>query len=157
MKPYIISTFVIIILIFGFIFLNKSQTSKTLSPTPTPVTQPTPLPSPINFTAAFTIITDNVTRNFEAAKYHHQAKNVYIKSVDPSIVHVTAHNITWNNFFKTLPMKLTKDCLTTGDGEILCDSKNGSLKFFLNDIETPNLLEQKIQPGDKILIKFVST
>lgn len=51
-------------------------------------------------------------------------------------------------------MKLTKQCLTTGDGETYCDGKNGSLKFYLNDIEDEDFLEREIKAGDKALIKF---
>ena len=51
-------------------------------------------------------------------------------------------------------MKLTYDCLITGDGETLCNGQGGTLKFYLNDSETPNLLEKEIKEGDKVLIKF---
>lgn len=52
-------------------------------------------------------------------------------------------------------MRLTKDYLITGDGETLCDGKSATLKFYLNDIETPNFLDKVISEGDKALIKFL--
>ena len=108
----------------------------------------------IDIKASFTIITDKITRSFKAEKYHHQSLEVYIENPDPTIVHVTKKGVTWDDFFKTLPMKLSKDCLVTGDGETLCNSKNGNLKFYLNDVETPDLLDKEIKNGDKILIEF---
>ena len=51
-------------------------------------------------------------------------------------------------------MKLSKDCLITGDGETLCSGEDGILKFYINDKEIPNLLDIEIKDGDIILIKF---
>ena len=51
-------------------------------------------------------------------------------------------------------MKLTKDCLETGDGEAFCSGSGGTLRFYLNDKENPNLLDREIKNGDKTLIKF---
>lgn len=150
MKVWIISIIAIIILIFAFTFLNKPQTPKVSAPTPasTPEVQ--------SITASFTIITGNITRSFKAEKYHNRSPNVYITADDPSLVHVTKKGITWDDFFKTLPMKLTKDCLITGDGETFCDGQNGNLQFFLNDIEDKDLLDREIRKDDKALIKFIS-
>ena len=140
---------VILIIAVLFIILSSSQTPKTSqSPSPTPQMQEA------NIKASFTIITGNITRSFSAEKYHNQSPDVYIETSDPTIIHVKKIGITWEDFFKTLPMKLTKDCLTTGDGETLCNGKNGTLKFYLNDIETPNLLDRQIKDGDKALINF---
>lgn len=154
MKGFAISAAVIIILaISAFTILNKPQSPQTAAPTPVPKMQD----EKVNITATFTIITDNITRSFKAEKYHNLSPDVYIEASDPAIVHVTKNGITWDDFFKTLPMKLTKDCLTTGDGETFCNGKNGSLKFYLNDKEDKDLLDKEIKEGDKILIKFISS
>ncbi len=143
----IIFIFIIITIAVLFIILSNSQAPKT-SQSPSPSLQN----QEANIKASFTIVTGNITRSFSAEKYHNQSSDVYIENPDPTIVHVTKIGITWDDFFKTLPMKLTKDCLTTGDGEIFCNGKNGTLKFYLNDIETPDLLDRKIKDGDKALI-----
>ena len=151
MKRYSIIVIAIIILaIFSFTNL-RPQSPQTPSPNPTPKMAD----EKVNITATFTIITDSITRSFKAEKYHNKSPDVYIEASDPTIVHVTKSG-TWDNFFKTLPMELTRECLITGDGETLCDGKDGSLKFYLNDVETPDLLEKQIKEGDKVLIKFIS-
>lgn len=156
MKRYIIMIMLfILVIILGFIFLHNSQTIQNQK-TSLPSILQTPKSTSINISASFTIITDNITRSFKAEKYHNQSKDVYIEASNPEIVHVTKLGVTWDDFFKTLPMKLTEDCLTTGDGENLCNT-SGSLKFYLNEIETSNLLDQEIKQGDKILIKYTST
>lgn len=135
-------------------FLNKPATEnmavQASPPPPSPVVE-----QETNITAEFTIITNNLTRNFSSSKYHNQSQEVYIESSSTSTVHVKKTGITWSDFFNTLPIKLTKDCLTTGDGEKLCSDK-GILKFYLNDDEEPNLLEKQINQGDKALIKYTS-
>lgn len=150
MKVWVISAIAIIILIFAFAFLNKPQTPKVSAPTPAST------PEVINITASFTIITGSITRSFKAEKYHNKSPDVYIENPDPTIVNVKKAGITWDDFFKTLPMKLTKECLITGDGETFCSGQNGNLQFFLNDIEDKNLLDKEIKQNDQILVKFTS-
>lgn len=146
----------IIILLGGFmVFLNKPQTEPAPKMEQTTSTiAPFTTNQPVDIKASFTIITGNITRSFTNSKYHNQSADVYIEASDPIMVHVKKSGITWGDFFKTLPMKLTKDCLITGDGETFCDQKDGSLNFYLNDTKTPNLLEKQIKEGDKALIRF---
>lgn len=154
MKVVIVVLAVTIVLLAGFLLISQQTKIATVSKTPT--ISPNSLEDKVSFTASFTIITDNITRSFLAEKYHNKSPDVYIENPDPTIVNVKKAGITWDDFFKTLPMKLTKDCLITGDGETLCDGKNGSLKFFLNDIEDKNLLDREIKQNHQILIKFTS-
>lgn len=143
-----------ILAIGGFILLGRSRSQ--ISPLPSPSPLPSQVQEKVNAQASFTIITDNITRSFKAEKYHNRSPNVFIQSDNPTVVHVKKQGVTWQNFFDTLPMKLTRDCLTSGDGETYCNGKGGSLKFFLNNLETPDLLDREIKHGDKILIKFTS-
>ena len=63
-------------------------------------------------------------------------------------------NITWNDFFSTLPFKLSQDCLTTGTNETFCTGSSGTLKFYLNGEEKPEVLNLVIESGDKLLVTF---
>jgi hypothetical protein len=158
MKRFLLFSAIAIVLALGFIFyrnqLNNQAQEALVPKTSSPGIQPSPKNEVIDLTATFTIITDNITRSFQAEKYHNQSADVYVESSDPTIVHVTKKGITWDGFFQTLPMKLTKECLTTGDGETFCNEKQGTLKFFLNDVEDKDLLDKQIKQGDKALIKF---
>lgn len=108
----------------------------------------------VAYQASFEIFTDGLKRNFSNAKYHNQSPDIFITAEAPNIVNVKKTNITWGDFFNTLPMKLTKDCLTTGDGEVLCGSQTKTLKFYVNDIQTPNFLNEKIKSGDKAKVIY---
>ncbi len=152
MKKLIVFGAVIIVFLFlAFTFFNKSQTPQTA----VPILSPAPAEK-VNIEASFTIITEKITRSFTNPKYHNQSAQVYIQADNPSIVYVKKIGITWDDFFKTLPMKLSKECLVTGDNETLCTGQGGTLKFYLNNIETPDLLDREIKQNDKILIKFTS-
>lgn len=155
MKITVISLGIIVIITFVIIFFTRPQTQITPFQTPTP--SPTPVEEKVDIKASFSIITGSTVRSFNAEKYHNQSHDVFISKDDPTKVHVKKKGITWDDFFKTLPMKLTKDCLTTGDGETFCDGKEGTLMFYLNGVEFKDLLNKEINQGDSILIKFTSS
>lgn len=62
--------------------------------------------------------------------------------------------VTWDDFFKSLPMKLTKDCLTTGTGQLFCTNDSQVLNFYVNGGSDPNALEKEIMQGDKLLVTY---
>lgn len=115
-------------------------------------------PSPTNLItdkkASFIIFTIGTLRNFTASMYHNLSADVYIQSDNPNIIHVKKEGITYDDFFRTLPLKLTDECLTTGTGQTFCTSEENSLKFYLNGREDKNLLTRQIQNNDKVLITF---
>ena len=109
-----------------------------------------------DITASFTIITDSITRNFSNPKYHNKSEKVFIATDNPSLIYIKKAGVRWSDFFATLPMKLTKECLITGDGETLCNKEQGTLEFFLNDKEDKDVLDKVIKQNDKLLVRFTS-
>jgi hypothetical protein len=148
--------FLILIIFLGLLgwFLLKDKTAETmLSPelnAPTVTTKDTP----IDFTAEFEIITNGTRRTFTNSMYHNQSDDVYIESSSPNTIRVKKAGITWDNFFKTLPFSLSKDCLTTGTGQTFCTNENQTLRFILNGIETPNALNEIINPNDRLEVIY---
>lgn len=108
----------------------------------------------VDYKAGFAIFTHGTFRVFTAAMYHNLSDDVFIQADNPNTVHIKKSGITWDDFFKTLPFKLTTDCLTTGAGETFCTGQDGKLKFFLNGVENDNLLDIVIADGDRALISF---
>ena len=86
--------------------------------------------------------------------YHNLSENAYIESSNPNIVYVKKAGTTWNDFFSTLPFKLTSQCLTTGTKETFCTGNRGTLKFYINGEQSNNALNQEINNGDKLLVTF---
>ena len=153
----ILFALVFIVVIFVLAILSKFQSQDTVVIPNIPPASSTPnieLNEQININASFTIVTNGISRNFSSKMYHNLSEEVYIEASNPSIVHVKTKGTTWDDFFKTLPMKLTKECLTTGTKETFCTGENGTLKFYLNNIEDKNLLDKEINEGDKTRIVF---
>lgn len=119
------------------------------SSTKTPITEPR-----VNIRASFAIFTNGTFRIFSDPKYHNKSPDVYIPTDQTNIVLVSGEDITWSDFFKTLPMKLEKDCLTTGTGQLFCSDKINKLKFYINGRFDPDALERKINENDKFLVSF---
>lgn len=104
--------------------------------------------------ASFAIFTNGTFRTFSAERYHNLTEEVFINPESPNTVVVTEEGITWGDFFDSLPMEVTKDCLTTGTGQVFCTGEKGTLKSYLNGQRDDSLLEKEIKNGDKILISF---
>jgi hypothetical protein len=132
---------------------KKSEPALTGKPSSTQesISQP---PAKINITASFEIYTLGTKRIFTDPKYHNQSSDVYIESSNPSLIKVKKAATTWGDFFATLPMKLSPECLTTGTGQVFCTNESRTLKFFVNDIEEPQALNQEILEGQKLIVRY---
>lgn len=117
---------------------------------------PTSSQSQVNYQASFAIFTNGVFRVFTAPMYHNLSPEVYIEAKNPNIIQVKKAGITWNDFFKTLPMALSRECLTTGTKEQFCNSSTQTLKFYINGQKVADFLNRQINAGDKALISFGS-
>lgn len=135
--------------------LLSNHSSPTLTPTPVPQAAP-PIEKSTDFQAGFAIFTNGTFRVFIDSKYHNLSEDVFIQADNPNIVHVKKSGVTWDDFFKTLPMSLNQTCLTTGTKQTFCTSDRESLKFYLNGKRVDNLLSKQINPGDRALISFGS-
>lgn len=134
------------------IFASQQKLFSMTTTQPSPTSSVPPASSSTNFTAHFAIFTNGTFRIFTDPKYHNQSKEVFLTSDNPNKIHITKDGITWQQFFDTLPapMKVTRDCLTTGTGQEFC----GDLRFLINNEAAPDALDRIIQPNDKLLISF---
>jgi hypothetical protein len=160
MKKLVYITLVVVLVSGSGLFLNQTRSERTKDPTsqssPTEVQKITPVDNDVDYSASFAIFTHGTFRIFTAPRYHNQSEDVYIQSVNPNIIQVKISGVTWDDFFKTLPMKLAKDCLTTGTGQTFCTNTNSRLRFFINGREDTNALDKIIKDGDKLLVTYGS-
>jgi len=146
-----------VISLVGVGFFKNQQTS----PTPTSSRIASEIASPstsepqmTDFEASFVIYTNGTLRNFSDPRYHNLSEDIYLEANNPNIVRVKKAGVTWNDFFLTLPMKLTAECLTTGTGQTFCTGNTGTLKFYINGAKSDDALNQVIREGDKLLVTF---
>lgn len=103
--------------------------------------------------ATFKVVTNGTVRDFGNSMYHNLSPEVYIASENPDEVIVKGEK-TWDDFFKTLPFTLTKECLTTGTGQTFCTNSTKRLKFVINDKEDPDALDRIIKDGDSLVVEY---
>lgn len=146
---------VLIVAVGIFVSQSDYRGSSTSIPDST-VTSVSPASSiePPPFKATFTIFTNGTLRVFTDPRYHRLSPDVYLDASDPSVLNITVSDITWADFFATLPMRLTPECLTTGTGQSFCTGKQGKLSFYLNGSESPQVLDAAIRPGDRLLVTY---
>lgn len=144
---------ILIMLLAGvgyFVFQNKPQAM----PAPSGSSFSTNSPAITDLSASFEIYTNGTLRIFTDSKYHNLSPDVFIEVGSPNMVHVKKAGTLWNDFFKTLPMSLTKECLVTGTKQTFCTGEGGNLKFYINGIEDKDALDKIINEGDILLVKY---
>lgn len=108
----------------------------------------------VPYTAEFAIYTNGTFRIFTNSMYHELSPDVYIMSQEPNTLHVEKPNITWGDFFGTLPFEVTSECLTTGTGETFCTNDAQTLSFYINGTLNSDALNQVIGPNDRLIINY---
>lgn len=152
MKSLIIG---LILIILGDSFLYYYKNTKTsIQKISSPTSSPVSANRKVEFSATFKIITNGTTRIFTDSKYHNLSNDIYITSKNPSKIEVRKENVTWSDFFKTLPMNLDKNCLVTGTKQTFCTYDTKKLYFYLNNIETPDALDNLIKEDDYLLVEY---
>lgn len=140
----------------GWYILSSGKLASAPTPSKLPDQEQSIIPTNVNYSAGFAIFTNGTFRIFTASMYHNLSADVYIEASNPNIIHVKKTGITWDDFFKTLSMKLTKDCLTTGTGQTFCTKANQTLRFYLNGREDSYALEKIIKNADQLLVTYGS-
>ncbi len=147
----------ILLSLFGLIFFSNQQMTpdSSLLKNDAPIEKVETSPDSITYIkASFAIFTNGTFRIFTDSKYHNRSADVYIEASNPSIVHIKKTGTTWNDFFSTLPFKLTQKCLTTGTKQIFCTGDKAALQFYINGEKNIDALTQEIKAGDKLLVTF---
>lgn len=144
---------IIIILSGSFLYYYKN-TKTTNQKTPSSISSPVSENRKAESSATFKIITNGTTRIFTDSKYHNLSQDVFITPEEPNKIKVTKENITWSDFFKTLPMSIDEKCLITGTKQTFCTSKNKRLYFYINNSEVPNALDKSIKDNDYLLVEY---
>ncbi|MBI3305184.1 M23 family metallopeptidase [Candidatus Parcubacteria bacterium] len=146
----------------GVVAYRQARSPETPLSVPVPASAPAPVPAPptvepaaeVDEAAAFLIYTNGLKRSFAAPMYHRRSPDAYLEASQPAIVRVKKRGVTWDEFFKTLPFRLTGECLTTGTGDTFCSGGEGELKFYLNGVRVADLLDRQIHDGDRALISY---
>jgi len=96
---------------------------------------------------------------FTAAKY--QSDNLNIRHADihfhdgnDDVIHRHADGITLVEFFKSLEIMITNDCLTLDTGVAYCTNDAEKLIFYVNGVVTPSIVDYVIAEEDRVLLYY---
>ncbi|HVF69317.1 MAG TPA: hypothetical protein VNA13_01995 [Xanthomonadales bacterium] len=157
MNKSVIIIVLVVLAALSVLFFTQTKSEKVKAPSIQSPVSATPVIEKAEMTdyqASFAIFTNGTFRIFTAPMYHNQSEDVFIQADNPYVIHVKKSGTTWDDFFKTLPFKLTKDCLTTGTGQTFCSDDNGKLRFYLNGKEDPSALDKEINAGHRLLVTY---
>jgi len=130
--------------------------SKSSTDLPKPAIEASPFPlADQGYKARFSIFINNFKLTFNDQKYFNQLPGAFITNQDPNLIYVKKLGITWGDFFNSLGLKLTSDCLLSDNGDLFCTGGKGTLKFFLNGDRTDgSVLDREIDQNDELVIRY---
>ena len=143
---------VAMLLAIGVIVLFSNQDKPSMFDISKTQTEETNMSQDIK--ASFAIFTNGTFRIFTASMYHNLSEDVFIESSNPNVVNVKKAGISWGDFFETLPMELSSQCLTTGTGQTFCSNGTQTLKFYINGEFDSDALDREINEGDRLLVSY---
>ena len=88
--------------------------------------------------------------NLEKNKFTH----MHPGQDEEDVIHVHAIGITLKQFFNTLNIKLSRNCIILEDGKEFCNSKSNTLKFYINSKLSEEAPDYEIIDLDKIFISY---
>jgi len=134
--------------------INQSQDFST-TPNFSPLLSPeSEYVESVPFTARFEMYTNGTKRIFTQSMYHNLSPDLFIEASDPHLIQIKKAKLTWNDFFKTMPFTLTKECLVTGTKQTFCTSNTQKLRFLLNNQEVPEALDAVIHANDTLVVTY---
>lgn len=107
-----------------------------------------------DYSAGFAVFIHNSFQNFSDPGFYNRSEELFIQAPNPNIISVKKNGKKWGDFFRTLPITITKNCLTMRAGQNYCTGQGGELKFYVNGVKTEDIEEKLILPGDTLLITY---
>jgi hypothetical protein len=101
---------------------------------------------------------------FVSAKENEKSELAHIHEPRFTVVHVHTSGTTWGEFLASLGFKLTDPtlvgvedaatCLTTPDGQKLCNTATEKLRFIVNGVRVDGVQQSRITDLDRVLISY---
>lgn len=83
------------------------------------------------------------------------SENVHVHDPRHSVVHVHREQSTWDEFFRSLGMRVTDFCITLPDGTELCEEEGGNqMTFVVNGVLVDSVRELDLADLQRVLIWF---
>lgn len=104
--------------------------------------------------ATFLIYLHGLPKELKNADFFNQSSRVFISTANPRVVQVKTLGVTWDDFFETLPMTFSKECLVSEVNQEFCTYNDLKLYYYLNGKEEEDIFSKEIKNGDKLLVTY---
>jgi hypothetical protein len=95
--------------------------------------------------------TDN---KYQSSTAHTHHASLHFHDGNDEVIHRHADNVTLIEFFTSIGMKLTNDCLTMDTGTVLCTNSTSTLMLIVNNERTQDIENYIFAEEDRILIYY---
>jgi hypothetical protein len=87
--------------------------------------------------AAFLVMLDGNTLDFSQQKYQVKSPYIHVENGVGVLLHKHASQVPVGEFFRSVGMQVTDNCLLSDDGKSYCSMDGKKLRFFVNGTELP--------------------
>jgi hypothetical protein len=91
---------------------------------------------------------------YQSTPEHTHHVSLHFHDGNDEVIHRHADNVTLSDFFSSLDMSLTNECLTLSNGEDYCTNETETLMLLINGERTLNVTEYIINEEDRILVYY---
>jgi len=94
------------------------------------------------------------TFDFSQPAYQVKSSWIHFEAQDGTTVHRHSTGVTLGYLFDTIKIKLTDQCFIFPDRREFCTNDDYSLKFYVNHVPVPSLIDYVLKDQDRILISY---
>jgi hypothetical protein len=94
------------------------------------------------------------TFDFSQPAYQVKSSWIHFEAQDGTTVHRHSTGVTLGYLFDTIKIKLTDQCFVFPDRREFCTNDDYSLKFYVNHVPVPSLIDYVLKDQDRILISY---
>jgi hypothetical protein len=125
---------------------------------------------PVHWHADFALFIDGEKFDFDNEDYFSTEEeainaNVHLHAPRYNVVHVHRSLTTWIEFLESIGFDLTDGttlagqqgaptCLTTPDGDEVCEDGENTFKFFVNGVQVDGIADTEIADIDRVLVSY---
>lgn len=106
--------------------------------------------------ATFLVMIDGVPLDFSQEKYQVASRYIHVENGVGTTMHKHATEVPVGEFFSSVNMQVTENCLITDEGSTYCSQGDKELKFYVNGMEAnPALINRYIfSDDDRFLLYY---
>ena len=104
--------------------------------------------------AVFAVKLDGQAIDFSQDKYQVASRYIHVENGDGTTLHLHANGVPFNEFLKSVNMKMENGCFTRDDGAQFCENEEKNLRSFVNSEEIESMSSYVLKDDDRMLVIY---